>query len=258
VSSEINRSLLYAKQQFGIVVDHVWLAGGDQIAAEVEARCAAVKQIDARELKPGDWLQAILRLPADHPVNLVAGYLRRKRRQQLVRRAGAAACWLAFALVALDYSAARASRRAEQSRFDQLRAGAAALQAEHDRLARRNLQLEQDLALVQHWSDGRLPAVPSGFLPYLATLLSPDTRLTDFVVTSESAGAGWSFHLEGTVEGDEEAGGDAVTALEQRLSQSPLHVRLNASARAVTPLPSAGSANSPAQRFTLEGGLLAN
>jgi hypothetical protein len=259
VAGEINRSLLYAKQQFGIAVEQVWLLNGGPVAAEVEARCGGVRQIVNRELTPIDWLQAVLRLPANHPVNLVAGYLRRKRRQQFARRALVAASWLALVLAALDSYSARDARQAERVHFAAVRAQAAAHRAEHNRLATRNDQLSRDEALLQHWADDRTPPVPSRFLRYLTTLLSPDMRLTNFVVVADGAGPGWTFHLEGTVEGDADAASDAVTALEQHLARSPLHVRLNNGARTVTSVPPAsGSADNPVEHFTLEGGLFEN
>jgi len=258
VAAEINRSLFYAKQQFGVAVEEVWLLNGSQVTAEVEARCS-VRQIVSREIKAADWLQAVLRLPANHPVNLVAGYLRRKRQQQFARRAVIAASWLAFVLAALDFYSARDARQAERAHFADLQAEAATLRITHDRLAQRNDRLAQGQALVQHWADDRMPPVPVRFLRYLTGLLSPDMRLTDFVVAYDGPTAGWSFHLEGTVEGDGDAASDIVTALEQHLLRSPLRVRLNNGARTVTPMPSAlGSADNPVQHFTLEGGLFEN
>ncbi len=259
VGAEINRSLLYAKQQFGIAVEHVWLLSGDAVAAETRARCRGLKEIACRELTPADWLQAIFLLPAKHPVNLVAGYLRRHRRQEFVRRVLLAACWLALVLAALDAYTRRESERAERARFAALSARAPALLAEHARLAQRSGELERSQALVQALAAGRLPPVPSQFLRFLTAQLPPEVRLSVYTVKFEGPQAGWSFHLEGTADGDAEAGGDLVGALEQRLTRSPLRVRLNNGARALAPLPPTGAPGSgPAQHFILEGVLLEN
>src|SRR5690606_38234574 len=72
VAVEINRLLLYAKQQFGTSVDFVWLLGRDaeEARAEVVAKCAKDTEVVVAELGPVDWLKAVVRLSPGHPVNL--------------------------------------------------------------------------------------------------------------------------------------------------------------------------------------------
>src|SRR5690606_39092622 len=73
VAVEINRSLLYAKQQFGTTVDFLWLLGrgAEEAQAEVSAKCGSNTDVVVEEIGPLDWLKAIVRLPPRHPVNLV-------------------------------------------------------------------------------------------------------------------------------------------------------------------------------------------
>ena len=63
IAVEVNRSLLYAKQQFGAVIDRIELLGAvsDNVQAEVQARCGAGKQLQVRPTNVQGWLQVVAR-----------------------------------------------------------------------------------------------------------------------------------------------------------------------------------------------------
>jgi hypothetical protein len=260
IGVEINRSRLYAKQQYGTTVERIWLLGqNNQSTAEVNAKCGADKQIMVLPTKPVEWLQTVAKLPPRQPINLVSGYLKRKRRQSIIRRLLIAACWLGLGLFLMDTWARAQTWKGEQRRFAALSADAKALTAERDRLVVRNRAVEREQAFVRQADDERLPPVAEKFLSYLVGVLPGEIRLTDLTVKWEGEAGGWSFRLDGTIEADEETARETIGTLQRQLTQSPLRARFNAAARAVFAISgAAGPAAPEMQRFSIEGVMLEN
>ena len=258
---EVNRSLLYAKQQFTAVIDRIWLLGtaSEAARAEVQSRCGAGKEVTVRAGEPLDWLQAVARLTPRHPVNLVAGYLGRKRRQQFVRRILVAACWLALALVSLDAWGREFAWTEERKHLAALRASEAEMTAARDRLLARNAEIEQQRAFVQQASQERLQPVAARFIAFISSVLPPEAQLTELSVKWEPATDGWNFRLEGQVEGDEETSRDILAAFQKLVVKSPFQARFNDGGRVLAALaPAVGMEMPGAYRFILEGTLFAN
>ncbi|MGC4072599.1 MAG: hypothetical protein QM760_08790 [Nibricoccus sp.] len=257
---EVNRSLLYAKQQFSALIDRVWLLGEANEAArgEVQTRCGNGKEITVRASAPVDWLQAVARLSPRHPVNLVAGYLGRKRRHQFVRRALIAGCWLGFGLLALDAWTRSSRWQEEHKRLASLTANETVLHETRARLEVRNKSADVHRLFIKQASEDRLPQVPSRLLAFISSTLPADANLTDFNVKWEPATGVWSFRLEGQIEGDEETAREALTAFQKQLVKSPLRARFNDATRVIVPIPVVGTELPAAQRFNLEGTLFEN
>lgn len=257
IAVEVNRSLLYAKQQFGAVVEQIQLLGtvSEKLQADVLAKCGADKQLTVRATSVGDWLQAVAKLSQRHPVNLVVGYLGRKRRQQFLRRALLAACWLGFGLMMLDAWSRVGTWQAESLRLHDLVASQESMTAELARVEERNSAVTRNNELVVETIDRRLPPVPAHFLAYLGSIRPPEMQFTDFNVSWDSATDKWSFRLEGQIEGDEELGREGLASFQRLLVKSPLRARFNDSVRSLVAVAGAGSSIPTAQRFTLEGGL---
>jgi hypothetical protein len=217
VGGEINRSLLYAKQQLGTAVDRIRLFGPEPVEAEVRSRCGEGKEIVAGPAAVLAWLQAIAPLPPGHPGNLLGDHRRRNRRREFIRGAVAAAGWLGLAVLALAVGRGLAAGRAEQRRFSAVQREAVPLQAERERLAARNRVAAEDQELLQANAAQRLPAVPARFLAYLGTVLPTEIRLTDFQVETGRPPAPWSFRIAGTLAGEGEAARERLAAFQQTL-----------------------------------------
>lgn len=259
IGVEINRSLLYANQQFGTTVERVWLLGQDNSAtAEVNAKCGAGRQITVLPTSPAEWLQTVARLSPQQPVNLVAGHLKRKGRQRTIRRALIAASWLTLAYFLVDAWSGAVSWREERRQYSELQAGAGRMDAERERLVRRNETVQRERAFLRELDGNRLPGVPAKFAAYVANSVPEAMRLTDLNVNWESS-AGWTFRLEGFVNADEETAREAVAGVQRQLAGSPLRTRSNEGSRVVAPVPrAAASPAAETQRFSLEGGILEN
>jgi hypothetical protein len=257
IGLEINRSLLYANQQFGLSVERIWLLGQtNHSTAQVSAKCGAGKQITVLPTAPVEWMQAVVKLPAVHPANLVTGYLLRKRRSLYVRTLLMAACWLGLGLLAMDLWNGTQAWEAAHRRFADLTAREASLAVERDQLIARNRTVERQRELIRQLDTERLPSVPGRFLALLAGSLPAEMRLIEYSIKWNGTAEGWAFRLEGSVETDEETAREIVGNWQRQLSKNPLRVRFSEVARAVISAPSAPGASGPElQRFNLEGTL---
>lgn len=257
---EVNRSLLYAKQQFTALIDRIWLLGTADEAArmEVQSRCGAGKEVAVKACSPTDWLQAVVRLTPRHPVNLVAGYLGRKRRSQFLRRVLIAACWLALTLVSLDAWDREFTWTEQRRHIADLRANEAALTESRDRLIARNAEVEKQRDFVRQAADERLPAVAPRFLTFIASVLPAQVQLTELGVKWDASVQSWIFSMDGVTEGDEETTRETLAAFQKVVAKSPLQARFNDTQRMIAAVPAAGTDMPSAYRFRLEGTLFEN
>lgn len=258
VGVEINRSLFYAKQQFGTVIQRIQLRGpiAAGVRAEIHARCSGGPAVAAAPARPALWLQSIAKLPAAHRVNLLAGYLRRRRRDRLVRSAVIACCWLALAITALDHLRESQRWTDERTHLEQLTAELPRRQAEEQRLLARNAAADRHGRLVAAIEADRLPPVAPRFLAFLAESLPADVQLTAFAVQSDPAGRRWAFHLQGLADGSAETARDRLAGWQALLEAGPFRPRFM-DTQNLAVLPVAGPEAMPRTRFVLEGELFA-
>jgi hypothetical protein len=259
VAIEINRSLLYAKQQFNASVDRIWLVTRTGRATEeVTAKCGAGKVVMVLPTQPDEWVANASRVVRNQPVNLIAGYLRRKRHAQFIRYGLIAIGWLTMANFVQHLWQANDAWRVEKQRLLAVQARESELADERDRLQARNQTLERERNLRQHIEDAALPPVPAKVLGYLAGVLPADARLTEFSVRWSAEDAAWLFLCEGVINGDDETARETIDGLKRQLERSPLRVRFNEAQGPATRMASAGYVGVGQQRFNLEGRLFEN
>jgi len=260
VAIEINRSLLYAKQQFNVPVDRIWLATRTGRAADdVKSKCGAGKMVMVLPTRPEEWVQTASRVARTQPVNLVAGYIQRKRRNQFIRLGLMAAGWLALAALGVQIWDANERWQAERQRLEGLQARKPALTAERDRLQLRNQKIEREGALGERLAHEGLPPVPARLLAHLATVLPADARLTEFAVKWNETDSTWAFSGEGLITGDDESAREALTALQHHLARGPLRIRfIDTQGAAGRTSLGTGSPAAGQQHFNLEGVLFEN
>ena len=251
---EINRSLLYAKQQYNVAVDRIWLVTRTGRAnEEVSAKCGAGKMVMVLPTQPAEWVTAAARVARTHPVNLISEYIRRKRRAQFIRVGLMAIGWLGLANYGQQLWDQHDAWRLERVRIEAVQAQHAELLAERDALLVRNDRAERARQLLQALDGASLPPVPGRLLGHLASAIPADARLLEFSARWDEETARWGFHCEGLIAGDEEAARDAVTALQAGLAAGPLRIRFADNQTAFGRASGGGTAGQ--QRFTLEGTL---
>ncbi len=256
VGMEINRSLLYAKQQLGSVVPEARLLGAELAVAETRARCGEGREIVAGLPRPADWLRQVAALSPRHPENLMGPLLQREARQGYLRAALAALGWILAVSFAGALGSQHQAAQAERGHFARLQRDAAALRATRDALRAQDRQETQDQVLLRAMAEARVPAVPRQTLAAVAGLLPPEIRLTDFRVERDAKTGTWSFRLSGTIEADEDSARTLVAGLQEKMARDPLRAHFAEAERALAVLPSAaGSASPGLVGFTLGGTL---
>jgi len=231
VGIEINRSILYAKQQLGSAVAQVRLLGEETATAEIRARCGADKVVATAPIDSSEWLGQVAALPVRFPVNLAAGRLKRRLRLRLIRTAAGIGLWLAVAFLGAALWADAQGARADRRRFAALAARENTMRAEADRLASRNRAAEKDQAFLLGAEARRLPPVAAKFLGYLAGGLPAEIRLTDFHAQRNPSSGQWTFRVAGTIDADEETARAILGTLQQRLEKGPFRAHFNDTGR---------------------------
>lgn len=260
VAIEINRSLLYAKQQFNVSVDRIWLVTRTGRAnEEVTAKCGGGKMVMVLPTQPEEWVVNASRVARTHPVNLIAGYIRRKRRDQFIRIGLMAIGWLSLANFGQKLWDSHERWGWERTRLEAVASREPELTAERDRLALRNGKLEAERALQQRISQETLPPVPPKLLAHVSAVLPPDARLTEFVVKWNDDTGAWTFQCEGLIVGDDDSAREALAAFQRHLAKGPLHIRFSENQAGFGRAAVGGaSAAVTQQRFNLEGTLFEN
>lgn len=260
IAGEVNRSLLYAKQQFGALIERIELVGpvNEQVKAEVQSKCGPDKTITLHPIQVQDWLQAVARLTPRHPVNLVVGNLSRKRRRQFLRRVLLATCWLGLGGMILNLWTEEQTLNADRVRTAEMTAQVPAWTVERDRLRARNQDLARYRSVVRQVSEDRLPPVALRFLTYIASIRPADTQFTEYQARWDMATGRWSFQLEGQIEGDEETARESLARFQRQMEKGVLRARCKDGTRVLIAMPLATPDTPPSFRFILAGGLFEN
>ena len=255
VAVEVNRSLLYAKQQHGTPIDHILLTGKDAAEArsEIESKCGEGKTFVVRDTDTVDRLSATVKLPIRHPVNLAGGYLRKKRSNHFLRRVILISCWFLFALLALETWNDEQDWSAEQAAMSALSANEDSLHQTYARLLERNAEASRNRTFIKQVVDDRLPPVPDRFLAYVASTVPREVQVSHFLVAWNNESSKWTFRIDGSLEADPETARNTINSIRRQLSKSPFRARFVESVRPEVELSLATEAT--IQRFSLEGGL---
>jgi hypothetical protein len=232
--------------------------GAEGAQADVSAKCGTSTEVISEPTTPTDWLKSVAKLSPRHPINLVAGYLRRKHQMLFVRRLFLAGCWLVAVLTGFNIWENQQEWEQERRSLGQLRARGTSLVEEHQRLAKRNETAEHDRAFIEQVEANRLPPVPSKFLEYFASVFPREGRLTEFVVKWDEQLNEWTFSIEGYLQADPQTARTMLSAIRRQLAESPLKIRFVDSSRRGSSTPFNEDGDLLKQPFKLEGGLFAN
>ncbi|HEX3728895.1 MAG TPA: hypothetical protein VHV47_03765 [Opitutaceae bacterium] len=251
VSVEVNRSLLYAKQQLGTTVERIRLFGDERAIADIAARCGENREIVGGPLSLRELMVSAAALPSSHPANAVGEHRRRQGRRRLLRTVLIAASWAAVAALGFSAAADWAAWKNETHIFQALQARGAELRAEHAQLMLRQRAATADRRFVAQVEAGRLPPVAARFPAYVGSLLPGSIQLTELRVEWQEAPRHWSFRLAGTVRGGEEEGRAAAAGLQDKLEHGPLRAHVAEGGPVLTAQPGGFA-------FNLEGTLFEN
>ncbi len=257
IGTEINRSILFAKQQFAAQIDDIHLLGesADQALQEIQARSGPGKTCHAHLITGGHLLDATATLPIKHPVNLVADHLSRIRRNKFIRQLALAASWaLLLASASQTFQYLEKSSR-ETQHLTALSAQQETMEQERAALSAQLTENELQKQLGAQTAATTLPPVPEKAFPYFTSQIPDEIRLSEATIRRDSENSAWLLHFDGQIEADPETASDILTSLQRQLTRSPLSTHFVEQARALVASPSPQHDARPVQRFSLQAAL---
>ncbi len=257
VATEINRSVLYIKQQFGVSLTDIYLFGppSEKMTQEVRKRTPSEITLSAIPFGPADWLGHSFRQDAKSPANLLATHHRRRKRVAQVRFLLTSGAWALAALVGLSVWKAHDDWQTEERHLRSLASRLEPLTRQRDALRLRNQEMMRYRDEIAQIDGLRQPSVPRAFLIELANSVPAELQVSDFSLQFEPGERRWKWRIEGEIQGDEASGADVLALFERNLQRTSLRPTMDAAARSLVANP-VQSGSSPYNRFVLEGGCL--
>ncbi len=222
-ATEINRSILFARQRFGITIDTVFLVGEsvNQARESLLAQLDRTFVVKTHECPNTVWLSLLQRLPAGDSANLLAERLQQQARRKLVRFVFTSTLWLLFTLAGLSALRAEWNYQLQLFYFADLQRNRAKLEETLTVLADREASARHSAHTVSEVIDKREPPVAAGFMRWIGPQLPDFLRLTQLQISWQPAESAWMFRIEGLSRADVETTLTALTELERLLAAAP-------------------------------------
>lgn len=197
---DINRTLLFVSQRYGVDVTGVWLFGPSLVEQIKEFRPQLHVPVEpSPDTHSNDyWALESLRVPADYSPNLVsARQIRAPQRRALLKLTTVLAASAVLAMLAV---AAWCHFRAatEKGLLDRLLIDAARLQSQHQSFQQAYLEIASRERFVQSVLDQRPGPVPIWLAAYLGEVTPPNLLITNLHVLRESNT--WRVSITGTLQ----------------------------------------------------------
>lgn len=227
--ADLNRTVLYVNEQFGIEVAAIFLFGPG--AVEHQAALQAPFEIPVRpsmaEDAPGYWATEVLRVPSALAPNLVSAEQQRApQRRALLKVVAALALLLMFgALAVFGWSQLYLNNLRKE--IEQLERQRTRLRASHRELSGSFAELLGKRALRAEVIEGRVDPLPVWTLAYMSEVVPRELQLDHFNMRRD--GDLWRLSLEGHLLPTTNTAPDLllaslVSTLTNRLSQPPLNM----------------------------------
>jgi hypothetical protein len=231
---DLNRTILYVKQQFGATVNSLWLFGaGSHVHVPVmQSLVRTPVKASPVEATPFYWNENALKLPFKEDSNLISAEVQQAPKRRLLFQV------IAFVVVFLALASLATAAFVERLVRNNTRT-IAEMKPKITRLAERKRDLEHrytDLMekkkFVKTVNDQRIPPVPGWFLAYLGEVIPEELLLTHMQVKREDDQ--WAVQLAGALQPTTNREParlmmDAVSALAKNLASGPFHLKITRS-----------------------------
>jgi len=282
VASQINRSTVFLRQQFGTDISRIWLTGASaQEVADVIQEEAGMPVDYSPAYPPTFWAEKAAVIPPDSEANLVSRDLRLAPRRRMMRFLAACGVIL-FALLSLAAFGWTEMRIASaKALVASKQAAGSAAKEEKAKLEARLAELDAKEKVAEFVGSGMLAPIPGWFSIYLAKTLPSQLSLTSIQVrrkdelSAESEPVTetvWWVRIEGyapekaVAEDGPEPVKTAYANFTDELTKGPFHLLVAEQTKRFVPraapiawsvVGGAPSASSP-NRFFVEGTIRAN
>ncbi|MFT4637934.1 MAG: hypothetical protein ACI8T1_001250 [Verrucomicrobiales bacterium] len=293
LNSELNRSTIFLRQQFGKDIGSVWLVGDGADEHAEQMRLGTDENVEQMRggsdlsvkvspvgVTPYYWAEQMLTFSPETDANVINSEQRNEpRRKMLLRITGGVICLLiimSLSVVALiEFQIRNATKELEASKPNETR-----LMREKDDLERQFESLRVNKEIARLVQEEKLPPVSGWFLSYLATMVPSELVLTKVEVrrvdnlTKEDGAKDappeglWKARLEGvgivTTEIPPNRVKVAFKSFSHDLTVSPFHLVITDKTKQFTPrsigswISTDGTAAANASQFYIEGVMRGN
>lgn len=231
LSVDLNRTLLYVSQQFGVNVGSIWLLGpgSDVRLHELKTQVQIPAHARPDERRPFQWPEEAARLSGPTCPNLITSEQRQAPQRRVAFRI---ACLVTLAVVLGAAATALVCEvlvRREKRSLRDLEQRAEVLQLEHQNLQRTDASFRQQQQIATAVVDERLLPAPMWFCAYLGEVVPPELLVTNLLV--ERHLDHWDVRIAGSLQPSTNlppAGvlSNQVQVLAERLHQGPFKIVL--------------------------------
>src|SRR5437899_929858 len=179
VNVDLNRTLLYVKQQFGAAVNSVWLFG-DGAQSQIERiRTALRMPVKLSPVQPGPfyWSQEALKVPAGDTNNLISLEQLQAPRRRVFLRVTSVAVGLAAVGALITAAVVQWWVMKQDKQFLKLQSEVEQMQIRNAALQDREREFLQKKEFVKIVSDDQVAPVPGWFLGYLGDIVPEELLL---------------------------------------------------------------------------------
>jgi hypothetical protein len=253
---DLNRTVLFASQQYGVNIDNgIWLfgAGAEEKLQAVQSQVQVPVRVSPVEASPFYWATTSLKLRTDSVPNFISAEMQKAPQRRVFAKVVAAGTILAFlaSIAGSGYILLQAQQ--ELKNIATLGRQIEQLQTRQQQLQKRNQELAQKRQVTRMVLDEQTPPVPAWFLAYLGETVPSDLVITNCHLKHE--GEYWRVQLGGTKQTletplSQEDTEKALNTLKTRLASGPFHlVVLKAGAPTKDPPPGTVKTNAVAGAF---------
>lgn len=185
VVTEVNRSILFVRQQFGAEINSLWLFGpGAEKHQELTEPDAQVPvQVSPVPFTPFYWAEQAVKLAPELSANLISKAQRNAPRRRILARITAFLVVGLLVVPSIGLSAwIELKVRAGLNAFEKLKPKAVQLQAEKEDLQKRMVEVVGKKQLNDLIDEQKLSPIPGWFLGYVADILPDELLLTELQV----------------------------------------------------------------------------
>lgn len=228
---DLNRTILFVNQQYGVAVSNVWLFGPgakEQLQA-MQGQMPVPVKLSPVEHHPLYWATEAVKLPAAFCPNFISREQQKAPQRRLLAKMAAAIAAVVVLVSLLVSAYLLVEARHERLLISELEAKAAELQVKHKELQQTQIELARKQDVVKLVIDNRPPPIPGWFLGYLSEAVPPDLVVTNLHVKREEDL--WRVQLTGTMQTTVKqptpaAMSNSVSLLASRLVNGPFHMRV--------------------------------
>jgi hypothetical protein len=228
---DLNRTVLFVNQQFGVVINGgVWLFGrrAEEQAPAVQAQIQIPVKPSPVEPQPYYWTIEAPKLNLELAPNFISPEQQKAPQRRVFAKVVAASTVLvvAFSLAATAYTWWAALQ--EKINIKELTEHSTRLQNRRQVLLERNDEMARKKEVVKLVLEDRLPPVPVWFFAYLGEALPAELVVTNLAINRTNDI--WRLQISGTFQATNElssvTAASALSLFTTRLTQGPFHVKL--------------------------------